>query len=140
MHGCAERALSCAHTPAGAAVGELPAAVPAVLQLQALRGHRAARPRQLQGWLVGWLCVWLRRHEACGAHGCACRAAALRSWPPTLLTLTTCGLQDGAFEDFPTCGWYHSLGQRVPDSQGFSCECESDLIWDTTFGTNTQRT
>jgi hypothetical protein len=48
--------------------------------------------------------------------------------------------KDGALEDFPTCGWYFSMGRRVPDSQGFVCECDGGEIWDATFGTNKQRT
>jgi hypothetical protein len=48
--------------------------------------------------------------------------------------------QDGQYDEIPTCGWYYSMGQRVVDSQGFVCQCESSVIWDSTFGTNTQRT
>jgi hypothetical protein len=49
-------------------------------------------------------------------------------------------VQDGAFEENPTCGWYYQMGQRVQDSQGFTCVCEAGMIWDSTFGVNTQKT
>lgn len=48
--------------------------------------------------------------------------------------------KDGQFEDTPTCGWYYAMSERVVDSQGFICECEAGVIWDSTFGVNTQRT
>lgn len=56
------------------------------------------------------------------------------------VVLCCVSVQDGQFELAPTCGWYYSLGQKVQDSQGFVCQCETGLIWDSTFGTNTQRT
>ncbi len=49
-------------------------------------------------------------------------------------------LQAGDFEDQPTCGWFQSGGARVPDSQGFCCECDAGQIWDDTFGTSKERT
>lgn len=48
--------------------------------------------------------------------------------------------KDGHYEDTPTCGWYYAMSERVVDSQGFACECEAGVIWDSTFGVNTQRT
>jgi hypothetical protein len=59
---------------------------------------------------------------------------------PLLLILFLFHLQAGAFDDAPTCSWYYIAGQKVVDSQGFVCECDSGQIWDTTFGTNTERT
>ncbi|KAF6259714.1 dihydrouridine synthase-domain-containing protein [Scenedesmus sp. NREL 46B-D3] len=47
---------------------------------------------------------------------------------------------DGVFDDVPTCGWYYINGQKVDDSQGFVCQCDSGQIWDTTFGANKERT
>jgi hypothetical protein len=49
-------------------------------------------------------------------------------------------VQDGAYEPNPTCGWYWAKGVKVPDSQGFTCECSTSLIWDTTFGGTNLRT
>jgi hypothetical protein len=58
----------------------------------------------------------------------------------SLCVLLLCVLQDGVYEDNPTCGWYYTNGLKVDDSQGFVCECDSGQIWDTTFGANTERT
>jgi hypothetical protein len=49
-------------------------------------------------------------------------------------------LQDGVYDEQPTCGWYYTNGLKVDDSQGFVCQCDSGQIWDTTFGANTERT
>jgi hypothetical protein len=49
--------------------------------------------------------------------------------------------QDGEFEDNPTCGWFQQGAlARVPDSQGFCCECSAGQVWDDTFGSSKQRT
>eukprot|EP00882_Tetradesmus_deserticola_P031406 GHRQ01035511.1.p1 GENE.GHRQ01035511.1~~GHRQ01035511.1.p1 ORF type:complete len:197 (+),score=37.95 GHRQ01035511.1:158-748(+) len=48
--------------------------------------------------------------------------------------------KDGVFDEMPTCGWYYVGGQKVDDSQGFVCQCDSGQIWDTTFGANKERT
>lgn len=48
--------------------------------------------------------------------------------------------KDGDLEESPTCGWFYQGGQRMPDSQGFVCECDSSQIWDETFGTLRERT
>lgn len=44
------------------------------------------------------------------------------------------------FEDEPTCGWYWKDGQRVANSQGFTCVCSSQQVWDHTFTGSAQRT
>lgn len=49
-------------------------------------------------------------------------------------------LQDGDYEQNPTCGWYYVKGAQVADSQGFACECSTSQIIDTTFGGSNQRT
>eukprot|EP00775_Hariotina_reticulata_P002496 gene2496-2799_t len=48
--------------------------------------------------------------------------------------------KDAPLESSPTCGWYYRAGIKVPDSQGFTCQCDTALIWDTTFGGTKQRT
>lgn len=49
-------------------------------------------------------------------------------------------VQDAPLDSNPTCGWYYRAGVKVPDSQGFTCQCDTALIWDTTFGGTKQRT
>lgn len=58
----------------------------------------------------------------------------------TLFLVAHASAQAGDFEDQPTCGWFQSGGVRVPDSQGFCCECDAGQIWDDTFGTSKERT
>ncbi|GIL53994.1 hypothetical protein Vafri_9547 [Volvox africanus] len=41
--------------------------------------------------------------------------------------------KDGDNEASPDCGWYTKNGQRVPDSQGFCCECQDKDVFDDTF-------
>ncbi|KAG1674972.1 hypothetical protein FOA52_014767 [Chlamydomonas sp. UWO 241] len=48
---------------------------------------------------------------------------------------------DSDWEVAPTCGWYYVGSYKVPDSQGFACECSASQIWDSTLGNgNTERT
>ena len=49
-------------------------------------------------------------------------------------------MQAGEFDEQPTCGWFYLAGAKVPESQGFSCQCSAGQIWDDTFGSNKQRT
>jgi len=49
-------------------------------------------------------------------------------------------IQADDFEDDPTCGWYRIDGERVPDSQGFSCTCSSQQVWDHTWTGSNRRT
>lgn len=48
--------------------------------------------------------------------------------------------KDGDKESKPTCEWYMEGGKKVPDSQGFCCECTSDQKWDDTFGSSKDTT
>ncbi|GLI68375.1 hypothetical protein VaNZ11_012700 [Volvox africanus] len=41
--------------------------------------------------------------------------------------------KDGDNEPSPDCGWYTKNGQKVPDSQGFCCECQDKDVFDDTF-------
>nr|BAO57178.1 generative cell specific-1 [Gonium pectorale]BAO57179.1 generative cell specific-1 [Gonium pectorale] len=99
--------------------------------------------------------------------GCACRdlAAPLRvsltksplwasyplqylasfNWKPkeVILRPSNAVCKDGEYEDNPTCGWFVQPGPaptRLPDSQGFCCQCDAGQIWDDTFGSSKERT
>ena len=49
--------------------------------------------------------------------------------------------QGGDYDPNPTCGFYWVGAAKVPDSQGFTCECSAGQVWDTTLsGGSYQRT
>lgn len=47
--------------------------------------------------------------------------------------------QAAATDASPTCGWYMVGSYQVPDSQGFTCTCDFNQIWDTTLGIGQQQ-
>ncbi len=61
---------------------------------------------------------------------------------PSIYLLTSVSspcFQDSDYDANPTCGWYMLGSYRVPDSQGFTCECSFSQIWDYTLGSGSQR-
>ncbi|EFJ46134.1 hypothetical protein VOLCADRAFT_105708 [Volvox carteri f. nagariensis] len=48
--------------------------------------------------------------------------------------------RDGDYEQYPTCPYYYDGKDKVPDSQGFCCQCSSGEVWDDTFGDLKYRT